>query len=471
MKDERNISSVKAYQRELMYFTDLRQSGSNNWCVVSKISVSSRMPKKKTLTAEAKYEILREISFRIRDTFDLDEILNHLLDTVKTVLDYDAAGIFVLTKDVLHTPYHLPQTVISGIVQRGFDQRPPETDMMLMHGEGIVGHVIHSGEEVVIPDVRNDPRYIAGRGQTLSEIAVPIFRNKRSIGTLNLESDRVGAFDHDDLEVLRFLADAASISIEKSLQHLQILEKKRIEDQLRIAREVQERLLPTKSPDVKGYEIGGICLPAFDIGGDYFDYLSLPDRSIGIVVADVAGHGIPSSLLMMAFRALLLTNAPIRRNPTELMEILNRLIPEFTRRRDFITAFYGILDPHTHVVTFSNAGHNPPFILRADGSIKTLDPVGPGLNIISEDLYETNTVRLAPSDTMVLYTDGVIETFNEHGEDFGIDRLHQAIRDSANRPVKEMLDHVIAETQKFSRSEICEDDFTLVVVKRLLDHA
>ncbi len=424
--------------------------------------------RRKVLSAKVKYEILREISFRIRDTFNLDEILNHLLDTVEKVIRYDAAGIFVLNQDVVLTPYYSPRRVISGIVQRGFDMRMPEEDTMLTQGKGIVGYVISSGESVIIPDVRLDPRYVAGRRKTRSEIAVPIFRAKSPIGALNLESDALDAFNQDDLEVLRFLADTASISIEKALQHVQILEKKKIEAQLQMAREVQERLLPEKPPRLKGYDISGICISTYDIGGDYFDYLPLNKNLTGIAIADVSGNGIPASLLMMGFKSLLLTSAAAHKDPSNVMMEMNRLIPELTRRRDFITAIYGILDSQNHQFRYANAGHLPPLVRRAAGDIELEGEIGPGLNIIKESPYETNEIKLYPDDLLLLYTDGVFEIFNSKGEDYGIDRLKDIVRKSSHLSSKLLIERIINATREYSNQNFYSDDFTLIAIKRLL---
>ena len=175
------------------------------------------------LTDREKYELLYAISQQVRDTLDLDEILNLLLDAVKTVLDYDAAGIFVLKRDLQDVRGETPRQMIAGIAQRGFDPRSPKQDDMLVAGKGVIGHVIFSGNSLVAPDVSLDPYYVEGRARTHSEIAVPIILNERTIGALNLESDRLAAFDESDLEVLQFFADAASISIEKAMLHRQLL--------------------------------------------------------------------------------------------------------------------------------------------------------------------------------------------------------------------------------------------------------
>jgi serine phosphatase RsbU (regulator of sigma subunit) len=418
------------------------------------------------LTPESKYELLKDISLRIRKTFDLEETLNHLLDTVRTIIPYDAAGIFVLKKEALRTRYHTPQILIAGIVKRGFEQRPPDHDLILAEGKGIVGHVISTGECLVIPDVHCDPRYVEGRSHTRSEIAVPLVQDGRPYGALNLESDTPKAFAQSDIEIIRFLADAASMSIEKSILHDQILEKKRIQGQLSIAREVQERLLPAEPPSVPGYDVAGVCLPTFEIGGDYFDYVPLCEERLGIVVADVAGNGVPAALMMTAFRTLLRARTRSCPAPSELLETMNREISGFVRRRDFITVFFGILDPRTHTLAYANAGHNPPLAARTGGLIEPLSLAGPGLNILKRPVYRTGTLTLGEGDVVVLYTDGVVEVFDRTGTEFGRERLEATLQGTLDLTAGEILGRVIKATAEFAGEESSADDSTVVVIKR-----
>ena len=172
------------------------------------------MTKKLKLTAETKYELLKEISNKMRDTLELDEILNNLLDTLQNIIEHDAAGIFILSGSIAeHPQYQFPKQYIAGIAQRGFDL-PPEKDEMLSLGKGIIGYAIKSCDSIIIPNVHLDSRYIPGREKTQSEIVVPIIKNKIAIGALDVESDNLNAFDQTDLEILKFFADAASMSIE-----------------------------------------------------------------------------------------------------------------------------------------------------------------------------------------------------------------------------------------------------------------
>ena len=380
------------------------------------------------LSSEQKYQLMLDISQKVRDTLDLDHILDHLLDAVKSVVDYDAAGIFVLNQDLVHGRHETPPEMIAGISRRGFDVGPPEEDAMLMHGQGITGYVIRNSQSVVVPDVRLDPRYIQGRHEILSEIAVPIILNERAIGALNLESDRLSIYTEDDIEVLQIFADAAAISIEKAMLHKQLLEQELIRKQLETAQEVQSRLLPTRAPILPGYDIAGICIPAYEIGGDYFDYISLSPNRLGLAVADVSGHGIPAALVMTAFRALLRTQARGTLGPVNMANTINRLLPEFTGDNHFVTVVYAILEAPSGNLTYISCGHPPPLLLHADGKDEKFDQHNTALGIFQNLHYADSRAQMAIGDILILYTDGVLELMNPQGEAFGAQRLVQTIR-------------------------------------------
>lgn len=424
------------------------------------------MSSKIQLNSDTKYQLLLQISHKVRDTLDLDTILNHLLDSVKTVVDYDAAGIFVLNTALVHPRTEQPTNLIAGVARRGFDPNPSGDDPMLTFGQGIVGHVIRTGECVVVPDVSQDPRYVVGRDATRSEIAVPIVRSDQAIGALNLESDRMDAFDESDVEVLRFFADAAAISIEKGMLHRQLVDQKRVEEQLHIAHNIQQRLLPAQAPAVPGYDIAAICLPTHEIGGDYYDYIDLTDGMLGLVVADVSGEGIPAALVMTAFRALIRTQARSRWSPAHIAQMVNRILPEFTGQANFVTAVYGILNPAEGTFRYANCGHNPPLVLRARGQMELLDRTGPLLGVIPQAKYSMGEVLLEPGDRLVLYTDGVVEAANQDGQIFGTERLTRLKALSQDIPAAQLIDAIIQATNVFSGSDSFEDDVALVVVKR-----
>jgi len=418
------------------------------------------------LTYKEKFELLFEISHKVRDTLDLDEIMEHILDTIHTVVEYDAAGIFVLNQDLVHGRREHPKEMIAGIARRGFDEKSPEEDAMLTEGKGVIGYVIASASSLIVPDVSREPHYVEGRSRTRSEIAVPIIRNKRAIGALNLESDRPATYDESHLVVLQFFADAAAISIEKAMLHRQLLEKELLDKQLELARDLQRRLFPGEPPRLAGYDIAGICLPAEEIGGDYFDFIPLPRRGLGIAVADVSGHGIASALVMTAFRGLLRIHACGSRGLEKIAYTLNRQLPEFTGNRHFVTAVYAVLNPATGSFTHVCCGHPRPLLIHSDGRVESLEEHGPVLGMLDDVTYPTVEVSLVPGDIMVLYTDGVVELNDQTSYYFGVNGLVSAILQNLDLSAIELIQLIIHATHQFSGRQSYADDFTLVVVKR-----
>jgi phosphoserine phosphatase RsbU/P len=424
------------------------------------------MEKKIELTAEIKYQLLRDISHKIRDTLELDRILNLLLDLLSQIIEYDAAGIFILSEDLEHPDYHFPNQKIAGIATRGYAGHPVESDEMLSQGKGIIGYVISSKESIILEDVRKDKRYVIGRQETLSEVAVPIIKNEKAIGALDVESDKLSAFDHTHLEILQFFTDAAAISLEKAILHQQILEKKKLEEQIRIAKDVQSSLLPAHAPEIEGYELAGICIPTYDIGGDYYDYIKLDENNLAIIIADVSGDGIPAALIMAAFRAMFRNQLKLIKEPAEIMNLLNQQIPEVSRKRDFITAFYGKLNYREHKFTFTNSGQNPPVLLRVNGQMELLEAGGPSLNILRDAKFISSEVNLAPGDQIIFYTDGVTEVFNLEAKEFGFDKLKEIILKLKDASAAAIINEIVSATKNFSGSKLFRDDFTLVVLKR-----
>ena len=427
------------------------------------------MQKGTELSAEAKYQLLRDISFKIKDTLDLNVILNHLLDALKSVINYDAAGIFVLNEAIEHPDYHFPGQKIGGIAKRGYEEHPVESDKMLSEGKGVIGYVINSKESVIIDDVRKDNRYIEGRKKTLSEVTVPIIKNNKAIGALDVESDRLSAFNHHHLEILQFFADASAISLEKAILHHQILEKKKLDEQMQIAKDVQTNLLPLNPPEIEGYNIAGICIPTYEIGGDYYDYIQLDDQNLAIVIADVSGDGIPAALIMSAFRALLYSQIKADNNPSKIMSVLNQQIPNVSRKRDFISVFYAKLNFKEHTCTYTNCGHNPPILLRSNGKIELLEQGSAALNILTEAKYNSDSVKLEPGDQIIFYTDGVTEVFNMDNVEYGFERFKKIILDSKDLTASEIITNIVYSIKTFSGTKLFRDDFTIIVLKRKME--
>jgi sigma-B regulation protein RsbU (phosphoserine phosphatase) len=423
------------------------------------------MPPAPTLSPEAKYRLLLKLSQEIGRSLDLQEVLEYLLESVRSAVAYDAAGVFVLNRSV-RLGQDTGGRMIAGMATVGFDDTPRDEDPMLRRGEGIIGHVIATGQTVIAPDVRLDPHYVQGRAGTISEIAVPIVSGGSVVGALNLESNTPDAFSEADVEFLEFFAVAAAISIEKAVVHREMLEKHRIEQQLRIAKEVQTALLPAISPSLEGYDIAGTNVPSWEIGGDYFDYLPQSDGRLGVAIADVSGKGVPAALIMATFRAALRAQRVRNMTLDAIASRLNRILLDSMDSSRFVTAFYGLLEPRTGEFGFANCGHNPPLLLRAAGSRELLASGGPALGMWQGATFEPGEAFVLPGDILVLYTDGVVEVMNPSGEMFGIERLEDVIRRCRTGSARDLVEAVVDATRAFAARRGYEDDFTLVMIRR-----
>jgi len=419
-----------------------------------------------TLTSDARCRLLLEIFRSTRGTLDLRETLDRLLDGLRLLLPYDAAGIFILREEVSSPRAGGLGEQIAGVSWRGFTPRSPLTDPMLREGKGIVGHVIRSGEDVCAADVRLDPRYIQARAETLSEVAVPIRLDGRTVGALNLESDQPAAFHIDDVEVLHFFAEATAIAVEKAMLHERQIAAGHLERQLRTAQQVQERLLPAVLPDVPGHELAGVCLPSARVGGDYFDCIPVPGGQLGLVVADVSGHGVPAAIIMSAFRALVRTCLRAGHSLDEVAETLDRELPDTTAGNAFVTAVLAMLDPATGRVRYVNCGHNPPLLDRAGQAPQWLEQGGPLLGVIGDTRFEIGEVQLAAGDQLVLFTDGIVEACNARGAWFGPERLAGLVAAGRRRRARDLVENVVLEARAFAGVNGLEDDVTLMLLRR-----
>lgn len=242
------------------------------------------------------------------------------------------------------------------------------------------------------------------------------------------------------------------------------IEKERLEGELALARQIQARLLPGEAPIVAGVELAGMSLPAREVGGDYYDFLRLPDGRLGLIIADVSGKGVPAALLMSSFRASLLSQ-PFSDGPAEVMGRLNVFLHRSVEPGRFVTAFFGVLDPSSGEFVYCNAGHNPPYLLSSEGVVRVLKEGGLVLGLFRETIYEQAQVVLTPSETLALFTDGVTEAQNAEDELWGEDRLLHILHTQREAPCRRIMTEILAELRTFAGGEPQSDDITLLLAR------
>ncbi|HYV25845.1 MAG TPA: GAF domain-containing SpoIIE family protein phosphatase [Pyrinomonadaceae bacterium] len=416
-----------------------------------------------------KLRMLLDITKTISRSLDLDEVLNLVMDTLDSLVPYDAAGIYLVKCSAPLAEWEGQpdeSCVFHTQAVRGYDIDDLQ-ELHLKMGEGLIGHVAVTGKPYVSNDVRSDRRYINARSRTHSEMVAPIISNNEVIGVFDLESDELNAYSNDDLEVLLLLASQVAIIIEKVMLHEQMIEKQRLETQLEVARQVQLELLPARDPQIDGFDISAYNFPTEEVSGDYYDWVRIYDDQIGIVIADVSGKGVPAALLMAFLRASLRAATHIGYAPHISMTKVNYLLWESIERNQFVTAFYGVLDATNRTLSYSNAGHSPALLMNADGTARYEERGGVPLGMFRDTRYYEYFQMIEPGQVLVLYTDGVNEATNTDGEEYGRDRLLAAVRNCRELSAREMIDFIHRDLIAWTDGHGATDDVTFFIIKSL----
>ncbi len=254
--------------------------------------------------------------------------------------------------------------------------------------------------------------------------------------------------------------------LKSALERERAAAQERLERDVRIAGEVQQRLFPHADPRIPALECHGVCDPAQGVAGDYFDFLPLPDERFGIAVGDVAGKGLPAALLMASLQGALRSLASRdTAGPADLVRVLNAQIHGLIEKHRFATLFWAVFDERRRELAYVNAGHNPPMLLRSSGSIERLKTGGPPLGILGQASYASSSVTLAPGDLLLIYTDGVTEAANSANDQFGDERLEHVLREASTEPVAGVCDSVLAAVTAFEDGQPQNDDITLVAAR------
>ncbi len=323
------------------------------------------------------------------------------------------------------------------------------------------------GETVFIEDMPTDPRVFYPQ-QAVDEglksmLCVGILYQSQPIGTLQLFTGEPRVFTLAEVNLIRAIAPLLATAIEKTRLDAARRENQDMQRQLRLAADVQRRMLPKAAPDLTGYDIAARYVPSVDLSGDFYDFIRL-DHSIGIGIGDVVGKGIAASLLMAGVRASLRAFAQDLYDLDEVIERVNHALCRDTLESEFVTLWYGVLDPTTHRLTYCNAGHEPPLLLRGSALIP-LDEGGMIIGVDPAQRYTKGILDLRVGDTILLYTDGLPDAMDADGHRLGRERVEQLLTESAHRTAAEMLSHILFAIRQHTGPRRASDDLTLVVMK------
>ncbi len=397
---------------------------------------------------------LREISQSINTRLDLQGILDDILKSLAGLIPYDAASILLFATD------EYPQEMAA------YGYFEEETESLVGRSQ-CINYLWTKTRPLpqILSSHEGDETPSAIRPTTECEILIPLRVGDRLIGIFSLANDQKNAYSEADLELLEAFTGQACLSIERARLHKSAIEKTQLQQELKIAREIQLRFLPRQMPSISRLELAARNVASRGVSGDYYDFISIVPGQWGIVIGDVSGKGISAGLIMSAFRASLL--AEIRNNfaISTILAKVNLLLWETTDENRFVTAFYGVFDEQQRILTYSNAGHNPPLLLRPNGVLERLETGGMVLGAFKDSRYVEERVTLSPGDIVLLYTDGLTDSLDGEGESLETEGVERLLRQYSDCSAEAIADAMVDQTTRHSSSGTPEDDSTLVVIK------
>jgi len=342
-------------------------------------------------------------------------------------------------------------------------------------GDGVIGRVWQTGEAVCLNEFSEAPELAKLRGTafgTASVMIASLLYGKQNMGVLALGNGPMDAsFSQSDFVVFKSIAEQSAFALYNAIIYSEANEKKRLDHDLEIARDIQRVLLPAEPPSVNGFEISGINVPARQVSGDYFDYIKVDEERLGVAIADVSGKGVPASLIMAICRSVLRSQAAQNPSPADVLRKVNRQLYPDIKEDMFISMAYLILDHARNGVTLARAGHDAPLLYkRASQTVTPLKPPGMVVGIDSGNVFDRITgdfpVPLERDDCLVLYTDGVTEALDTDGNEFGVERTVQSVRASADNGAQAIVARLIDDLRNFVGSHPQNDDITLIAIRK-----
>jgi len=294
------------------------------------------------------------------------------------------------------------------------------------------------------------------------------------MGVLAVANGPMGAaFSQGDFVVFKSIAEQSAFALYNAIIYSMANEKKRLDHDLEIARDIQRILLPAEAPAINGFQISGISVPARQVSGDYFDYIHVDDERLGVAIADVSGKGVPASLIMAICRSVLRAEAARNPSPADVLRKVNRQLYPDIKEDMFISMAYLILNHERDGdgVTLARAGHDAPLLYkRKSQTVMPIKSPGMVVGIDSGNVFDRLTadfaIPLERGDCLVLYTDGVTEALNTEGDEFGLDRTIQSVRASATDGAQAIVKRVIDDARNFTGSLPQNDDITLIAIRK-----
>lgn len=403
--------------------------------------------------------IVSQVGIALLPTTTLEDTLKLTIDLVFQAIPADRGFLFLKEGDDLTCK-----------IARGAQGALP-TASQVQISRSITNKVLAENASILTSDATHDPRFQAQNSVVLSQIrsvmAVPLASGEETFGMIYVDNPFHNRFKEEDLKVLTTIASVASIKIEHERLLEERLEKRRMEEELKVASEIQMRLQPVAPPQIDGWEMTGVSFPCREIGGDYYDFIRRKrDNRLIVAVGDVSGKGTGAALLMSSLHAAVRAQSQTRSSISEVMSEINQYIYENSPSNKFLTLLYGELDPETGLFTYCNGGHNTPLLMRSSGEIIRLDKGGLPIGMMQAITYIEDTVEFESGDVLIIYSDGITESVNDKEEEFEESRLIEVVKNNLNRSASGIRDRIDEALSKFVGATAPVDDMTLMIIKR-----
>jgi len=399
--------------------------------------------------------LLYDISLDMGSTLEVGELVQKIAAAVKSTVNYQIFSIFHFDEK---------QHVLRPRIIIRYNAREHQK-LSVPLGTGLVGTAAQLNQPLRVGDVTKDARYLAVHPETRSEMVVPLVSKGRVIGVIDLESTQLNYFTEYHERFLVTLATRISSALMNAELYERVSEnERRMDREMKIAREIQHQLMPEEVPSMPPLSVAALFKPVEHLAGDLYDFIHYDDGRLAIALGDVAGKGAPAALYGALTSGIIRTRAIRKYPPAQMLELVNKTLYERPIESQYIALCYATYDPTRHTITISNSGLPYPLLVR-DGKPKFLDLAGIPLGLFRESKYQETEISLQSGDVVVFYSDGVVEIRNETGEDFGLKRLAEVVQTNHERSSCEIVDEVNRSVENFARRAAPLDDRTMIIIK------
>ena len=423
--------------------------------------------------------------FADSETVEMDQLLTRVIHYAVRTCKASSGAIHLMNSKALR----LEARALSGVFPPPFET---DTDQLeyesgatgrlekliretpIIVGKGLIGEVAVLGNSILIEDAEMDSRVPQHHFDFLkirTMLIIPMRFGNHTIGVMTLINRTNGTrFAPSDLNLAQALAAQASVPIHYAGLQEALEDKRQFDRDMQIAQQIQNSLLPQQLPDYPSIELAAFNHPALEIGGDYYDFIQIDDKHIGLAIADVSGKGVGGALMMAVCRSVLRVNAPNVYDPSSMLCSLNATLSSNLAEDMFISMLYMVLNLETHQLSFARAGHEAPILMHAGNSTaEQLETTGMAIGLVDNEIFsqaiETRNFSLQPGDMIITYTDGITEAMNSNGEEWGIDSLMLTIQNMANSSAQHLLDHIRESVLEFAGNNRQYDDMTMLALR------